>query len=870
MPPNPTPDSYPGVPGTVLYAGRASAPPPPGPGALIATITLKNQSASATPAEFFPRMFGQPLEPGDILVGEYPRYELADGTPCAASFGEPTYHPDGSVSFLPVVLRVPTSIAGSGSLTINVKGGGSAPSASAVSASTVTSSSDLKVSANALRNWTAGEWVTSVNQGITDGDVWVFANGPAGRVLRVYEGFRQAGADHGQAGMWHYVQVLQNSAGGLFGLRHLGKFANGWHDVTTPQINTLVADAVVLKNGATIVRNIAPLAAARTFSWSSGFTAANITNLANGMAVRLSTTGALPAGLSSNTAYFIRLSGGNGFTLHNSIQDVDYNSNAVVATDAGSGTHTLTPAVQLEYYAAGPYTAGVGGDFEFVQAGGSGSECDVTVTVDRAYRKASKLFGPIRTDLSPVAVPSRDYNIETFQDLDPAQNNTGERPDIGYITGWCSRHFISGTGINTIRTHAYQQGLRSWSLRRRATKQPINLTDDSYPELGAAMQSFRFYPGNTAANSGVNSPADWGRLRGVFDWSHQPQIAAYAYLVTGEPQFLDASIDMAVAAVANIANRNPLVSGTQYSAIVLRDEYQIRVEAWTIRDLAFAAMLTPANYSGAPLGTYFKNILAENFDYLKAEKATGTAFSQTHKFYPSTNAQQGSWQLSYLLTAVNLAYTATGDADAKLAAEDLIANFDAIRVNKSLHPISNYNNFMLGGPKGIDDWSKLVFSNSFNTQLPNVLSYDASTDTFSVVPVAGMGTPVNGAVVLVRPGGSGGVPSGMSADTRYYMRDVAGNSFKLAAAPGGAVVDIQSTGTGSGDYWYSWMPNASNSTMAESGGPKSYASMLVAGVRWSKALGMSVPSGLETAVEGVYGAGPAFTDDTVYALSASF
>ena len=432
--------AYPGTPGTTLYAGM----PTPTGGSLITTITLQNESASATPAEFFPRMFGQPLKPGDVPAGEYPQYELTDGTPLKASFGEPTYHPDGSMSFVPVLLRVPQSLAGSGTLTVNVKNGGSAPVAASVGAATVSTASDLKLTANAIRNWTAGEWVTSVNQGITDGDVWTFADGPAGKVLRVYEGFRQAGADHGQAGMWHYVQVLQNSAGGLFGLRHLGKFANGWHDVTTPQINTLVADAVALKNGATTIRSIAPLAAARTFSWSSGFTAANVANLVSGMAVRLSTTGTLPAGLSGSTAYFVRLTGGNGFTLHNSIEGTVFNNATVTATDAGSGVHTLTPVMHLEAYAAGPYTVGESTEYDFIQAGGTGSECQVSVTVDKAYRKASKIFGPVRTDVTPTILDDRSYSIDTYWDLAVNQDGAGERPDIGYMTGWCTRHWMCG------------------------------------------------------------------------------------------------------------------------------------------------------------------------------------------------------------------------------------------------------------------------------------------------------------------------------------------------------------------------------------------------------------------------------------------
>jgi len=44
---------------------------------------------------------------------------------------------------------------------------------------------------------------------------------------------------------------------------------------------------------------------------------------------------------------------------------------------------------------------------------------------------------------------------------------------------------------------------------------------------------------------------------------------------------------------------------------------------------------------------------------------------------------------------------------------------------------------------------------------------------------------------------TGGLPGGLTANTTYWVRDVVGTTFKLAATPGGAAIDITSTGTGS-------------------------------------------------------------------------
>ena len=40
------------------------------------------------------------------------------------------------------------------------------------------------------------------------------------------------------------------------------------------------------------------------------------------------------------------------------------------------------------------------------------------------------------------------------------------------------------------------------------------------------------------------------------------------------------------------------------------------------------------------------------------------------------------------------------------------------------------------------------------------------------------------------------LPSGVAEDTDYYVRDVAANTFKLAAAPGGAALALADAGTG--------------------------------------------------------------------------
>lgn len=71
-------------------------------------------------------------------------------------------------------------------------------------------------------------------------------------------------------------------------------------------------------------------------------------------------------------------------------------------------------------------------------------------------------------------------------------------------------------------------------------------------------------------------------------------------------------------------------------------------------------------------------------------------------------------------------------------------------------------------------------------------SADAGTD---IITVASGHTFIADDVVNVRSEG-GALPTGLSARTAYYVRDVVGSTFKLAASAGGAAINITSNGTG--------------------------------------------------------------------------
>jgi hypothetical protein len=74
-------------------------------------------------------------------------------------------------------------------------------------------------------------------------------------------------------------------------------------------------------------------------------------------------------------------------------------------------------------------------------------------------------------------------------------------------------------------------------------------------------------------------------------------------------------------------------------------------------------------------------------------------------------------------------------------------------------------------------------------------------DTSDFVAAASHGMTNNTRVVITT---TGGIPGGLAVDTNYYVRDAETAGFKLAATPGGAVIDITTTGTPA--HTMTWYP----------------------------------------------------------------
>lgn len=83
----------------------------PPSGTAIADLAYFNDTSSSIPANAVTRMFGHQYREGDVPAGEYPQFELEDGTPVPSNTDMATPWPDGSLCNASHTLRVPVGIS---------------------------------------------------------------------------------------------------------------------------------------------------------------------------------------------------------------------------------------------------------------------------------------------------------------------------------------------------------------------------------------------------------------------------------------------------------------------------------------------------------------------------------------------------------------------------------------------------------------------------------------------------------------------------------------------------------------------------------------------------------------------------------------
>ncbi|MGH7098334.1 MAG: hypothetical protein ACREE4_11825 [Stellaceae bacterium] len=152
------------------------------------------------------------------------------------SWGMQNYWSDGSLRYAGFMLRCGAAIAGSGTLAVSVRPGGSCPAPSARTLTEVYAQ-NLVVTGVGLGAGPAyglgGTWQSWLNGDANQPEAYVYMDGAAGKVWRCLSHFAESegGTPHGTLECYHYIAGLTDASGNLGGFRYLGRICQPWYNL---------------------------------------------------------------------------------------------------------------------------------------------------------------------------------------------------------------------------------------------------------------------------------------------------------------------------------------------------------------------------------------------------------------------------------------------------------------------------------------------------------------------------------------------------------------------------------------------------------------------------------------------------------------
>lgn len=858
-----------------------------------------------------------------LLTGDKVNFDLVTGTGEYERIGG-TYLVTSNSSGSTVTLTGPagrgaSTITGgflANTLTINVKSGGTYPSASGLSNSDLLSgSSDPNIAVTGLDNLT-GVWTSSLATGITDArtDNYTYMDGDAGFVKRIRADFRDSGLTaHCQLTNYWYVQALKNSVGGLYGTRVFGTPVQPWYNaacegVTPKRYRSF--SAWTLNNGASPIRDFFSShfgsGAAKTFTWTSGDTFSSTANgFDQSFALRLTTTGSLPTGLSTGTTYFANNIHTNDFKI---ATDSKGTAN-VTPTGACSGTCTATQYPYLTAFGR-LLTAGSTGKSDYIQAGGSVAADHTTrIVFDPYYWRSTKMVPPFNLETySPKVTASYTNYPMTYGPIDTILGGTGARPDIGILTAWGAKHFFRQDGASTAtnRIIGFVGSAFAMNMRNASTYTIPVVNEVSYAGMPASNIDFQ-WKASTGATNGFTNPLDTDVLQRAFGattFDHMPELTYYAQLVFGEPYYNDMNVDftnMAItgrytatgqtalvnsntASIAGIGSggagqRDTTVSGTAYRGINLCTESGQRCQGWNARQYgAGAAIAGGYEPAGANTRAYFLSNVTKTYQANVAYLALLPAFAQASGFWlESSGNTWNAWMAAFNMLGTSFSAATNELTDGLTFASHLAKGPTFIENNFSTWAIAFYTSIGRYGPNGVSfnsengkylDSALMWGIGGYGSgQFPVAWVNGTATYTMSSPGPSGY-TPANNDRVLAMQAG-GTYPTALTPYTPYYMCSVSGMTFQLTTATGCGGSTITNLETNSSSD-LSVGPVGHPSTGAADDGTMIDVS---AALNYAKAAGATVDATTLSNVtsRAITSAGSAYNDDrAAYALCTSY
>jgi hypothetical protein len=500
-------------------------------------------------------------------------------------------------------------------------------------------------------------------------------------------------------------------------------------------------------------------------------------------------------------------------------------------TSAGGplGANILFPAY------GSVYATGLDARYLFVPRSGSATgDAAVRTSVDMGYWMRAKIVPPYDRRLSLGNWPAANYHpnglgncYETW-----SMPGTGERVEIGLFPEWAVRHIIQQTSANerAVRVAALAAGCWRASGKRSSTGQPVAGVDvrPLYAGLGASAPAMRMSPsGNYYAGVTVPAPnvSAWTE-----DVSHRPAATTWAYLVTGEPQYLDQMVEHACASILTMAPGTTALETTargrkrsvwggdrnirlgmgesdnrtyKGAGILLSGGANTRAVAWLSRDVAQAAAFLPdVDPAGTAMRQYLRDVLERCYACYKAWiQAMPAPWRQTG--FAPMDMGSNYWMDNFLRASLCHQSDISADPAIDPIIDFLSRTYEAYAASaNAFGQLVSYRNSSTVGGQIADDMTHvqaiLQTSSSSNPNM-DVMSFSAVTQRAQFNPAYKISHPQNGDVVAFYLGEAAwdwNIPTapftGVTSSKPYYLVNVAPDkSFQLAESPNGAPVPFQ-------------------------------------------------------------------------------
>lgn len=709
---------------------RTSAPPPPPPpppqqtGALIEQIKLCSTSGqtiqAGSVAPIFPLMFRDV----DIPAGQYPQLQAEDGTPWPATFINKRSWKSGAMKIVGVAPGPFPKAIPSDCVTVKVLSGGNAPTPSGLTldqlyAQRIALNVDGFDGALGAAMGLTGHWEAKM-EASNALEVVEYGDGPGGRLYRILTHVRQNGIPHGQMEVYWYVR--QASAGTWV----LPRLTQPYYNVDTPAKDWRGIKAMSIRygpNGATLTPpypaadNPVTISASNWMGgsdWSVSLPSA-YANCGSGSQqsckfagyLTADAGGSLPGGALVNTIYCADTFGSSQIRFGSCAGGAP-----LAISSAGAGTFTFRPIPLLPHFGT-IWGARADGRYTYIP-GSVAEDAPILVKGNPVYEQSTKLWPPYDMSIIPDSNPSTffsggpvQWDLMTIGPIIQNVDQGGERDEIGARNAWCARAFYNRSPIDDkwVRLLGLVQKQFPAHVRGVTTRGLINLGDPakSYAGFPASMANTFKWSGVEGA-SGFTPPLHGAPSMFGFasDNSHMPDFAGCAYLMTGEPQYLDLQAEWANQTLMSrsIEERNPIIDQTTYyGGLTYNSGWGIRLMAWSLRPFVDVDAWWPdVDPAGTQAHQYFHDTEQTSTLLPQLTIALQNNWSKDNCFWvPPGGGNRNPWMLNYMNTIMVSAYNANEDPNALW-----FLNCSATWYKHSFAAFGNYFNLYAGDEKAYD------------------------------------------------------------------------------------------------------------------------------------------------------------------------